>query len=87
MALNPDINISNAPTRIVRRHRRYKVLASGEVVIKGFEVPTLPSYLLSPEQLNEQDPSGTPQRTLTSIARFNQYDELFAPVKRIELCD
>lgn len=86
MAVNPDINFQN-PQKVVRRHRRFKILASGEVIIKGFEVPTLPSFLLTPDQVMEKSSRDIILKTPTSIARSDQYPELISAVSRIELCD
>jgi hypothetical protein len=85
MAINPDIDNGASSTRIVKRHRRYTVSASGEVTIKGFEIPTIPSFLLRP------DPPEQNQETIpsipTNIARSGAYQELTFPISRIELCD
>jgi len=62
MAINPDIDNGASSTRIVKRHRRYTVSASGKVTIRGFEVPKLASFLLRPDQLPEQN-----QETIPSI--------------------
>lgn len=86
MAISPEIDTSPSQSRIVKRHRRFTVSDSGEVTIRGFEVPKLASFLLRPDQLPEQNLAVT-RSIPTSIAKSATYPELTFPVSRIELCD
>lgn len=86
MVVNPEISILD-PQRVIRRHRRFKILASGEVIIKKFEIPKLASFLLSPDQLPEQNSREITLKIPTNIGKSGHYPEIVNAVNRIELCD